>query len=283
MYPDLLAVFIKRKFFLFLILPLGLLLAWLASLSLPKQYKVTNAVRIGRFMGVHIELPEFTKQRFKQIGFLADAFEADGFEPGIPRDAYARAVKVNIENDTNKVHNVDTLVFSTKAETAEKALHMNQALSDHLIEVHRHILAEARAIRQKEIDEWRATISETERSIAELEGALRKSPLAGPGNEAALILAGAKLQEQRETLFYMRQHLHRVILDIENPVNSYATEISSRARLPLKPVFPKLSLLAVGMTFLLALAWVVLCWLEYIWSLRQAAVVRPFIAKSQAS
>ena len=270
MNDNLFKTMFNRLRFLILAIVLGIIAAVVLTSILPKTYTVTNGIRLGKYMGVPLELPEFTKQRFKLVGFLADAYDAAGIELEISRDDYPRTVKVSIENDFNKLSNVDTLIFSSKGPTPELARQMNKALTDHLISLHGEKLQEARAIREKEIEVWRNGINVTEGKIKELEVMLDKAADERKMNDTAVFLISAKLEEQRDILFHMKQVLHNTILKNENPVESYNTEAVSEVRAPSKPSFPKLSILLVGMTILAFLGWALGCWLEYM--LKQEAI-----------
>jgi uncharacterized protein involved in exopolysaccharide biosynthesis len=259
---QLLTSMFKRKWWLaaFLVAAVGfaVLLYWL----LPPSYTVTNGFRIGQFMGVSLELPEFTKQRFKMVGFLADAYDRAGLDLEMARDQYPRAVSVSIENDFNKTHNVDTLIFSVRAADPRLAKAMSKALSDHLIDLHGQKLEQARQIREREIDDWRTGISTTETRIEALEQQLEVAAGSKMIGETAVYLLTSKIQEQRDILFHMKQLRHNVTLKNMNPVESFNTEIISAVRAPEKPSFPRLSLLVPVMVFAATVFWVVLCWLE---------------------
>lgn len=238
---------------------------------LPKTYSVTNSLRIGQFMGIPLELPEFTKQRFKMVGFLADAYEEADVDLDIARDDYPRTVKVSIENDFNKQHGIDTIIFSTRGNSPEQAIAMSNAVSNHLIKIHGKKLKEARAIRNQEIAEWDTGITDTKSKIEELEGMLSKSK-SDNINQGALYILTSQFQEQREIMFHMMQIRNNVKLQMSNPVQSFNTQIASTVRPPEKPSFPKLSILIPGLVFAAALFWSFLCWVELFWQDRPASL-----------
>ena len=250
----------KRKNILFALMLVAIaaggLLAWL----LPRQYTVTNGFRIGQFMGVPLEQPEFTRQRFRQVGFIADAYEAANLLLPMPRDRFPKTVKVSIENDFNKQSNIDTVVFSTTAETPELALALNQALGEHLILVHGRKLDEAKTLRRREVTDWQADIQKTSADLKVMESRLMNMSSGKGLGEAAVFLTTAKLEEKQSLLFHMKEKIHHVNLKIDNPVESFNTEMISAPRLPERPSFPSITLLIAGMFCLSFPAWLFYCW-----------------------
>ena len=253
------AMWHRRKVLaLFMIAAIGV--GGLATWLLPRQYTVNNGFRIGQFMGVPLEQPEFTRQRFRQVGFIADAYEAKDLLLAMPRDRYPKTVKVSIENDFNKQSNIDTVVFSTTAETPELALAMNEALAAHLVRVHSAKLEEAKALRRREIADWEAGIAKTTGDLEVMENRLAQLGSGQKLGEAAIFLTTAKLEEQQSLLFHMREKIHHVNLKIDNPVESFTTEIISSPRLPERPSFPSVPLLLAGLLCLSFPAWLFYCW-----------------------
>lgn len=261
MSDPLFSAMLRRKNHLFILLAAAIVAAVVLNFVLPKTYKVTNCIRLGRFMGVPLELPEFTNQRFKMVGFVSDAYDKAGITLDIPKDDLPRTVKVNIENDLNKTHGVDTLIFETRGETPEEARAMSAALSDHLIYIHGQKLEEARSIRDREIQAWDASIVQTKKEIDSLSDQL-KGLDSKSLDQAAMFMMNAKLHERRNILFNMMQMRHNVTLKNGNPVESFNTEVASIVRTPEKPSFPKLSLLLPAFWVMAFMAWLAFCWLE---------------------
>lgn len=250
----------KRKKQLVLFVLVAIILGVLLSLLLPRQYTVSNGFRIGQFMGVPLELSEFTRQRFKQVGFIADAYEEAHLELDIPRDRYPNTVKVSIENDFNKVNNIDTVIFSTTGKTAEEALAMSVALGQKLVAVHTQKLEEGKAIRRMEVHELEKDIEKTTIELKAMEEALMTMGSKNGISDVAIFLTTAKLEEQHNLLFHMKEKLHQVNFQIDNPVESFTTEIISQPRLPENPSFPKISLMVAGLVFISFPAWIFFCW-----------------------
>lgn len=261
MSDQLLTTMFQRKRRLLLLLLLATLTAILLYNILPKSFTVTNGIRIGRFMGVPLELAEYTKQRFKMVGFLAEAYEKAELQLDVPQDDLPRTVKVSIENDFNKINNIDTLIYSTRGSTPQVAQEMSAALSDYLIGLHGQRLAEARAIREKEVEAWREGVVETRAKIAQLEDMLTGN-MGTSLNQAAMLILTSKFQDQRAVLFNMMQLQYSVTLKNDNPVESYNTEAVSEARAPERAAFPKLSHLLLALYVVAGLAWATSCWLE---------------------
>ncbi len=261
MNDPLFRVFYKRRGLLAIGAVLAVGLAFLLQNVLPKTYSVSNGVRIGRFMGVPLEMPEFTQQRLKMVGFLADAYEAAGIDLGIARDDLPRTVIVSIENDLNKTNNVDTLIFSVKGRSPEQARAMSQALSRALERVHGAKLEEAKLLREREIQGWLQGIEVTEERLERLD---QKLDHLQPGvvADVALYTLGAKMQENRNLLIHMMQVRNNAILQNQNPVETFNTEAVSQVRAPERASFPRLGLLLPALLALSMFGWIALCWLE---------------------
>lgn len=267
-------VLFKRRGWLGVSLLLAVGCAVLLQNVLPKSYTVTNGVRIGRFMGVPLEMPEFTKQRLKMVGFLADAYEAAGINLGIARDDLPRTVNVSIENDLNKTNNVDTLIFAVKGRSPAEARAMSLALSRALERVHGAKLDEAKRLRESEIQGWAEGIEVTEQRLERLD---TKFDQLRPGvvDDVALYTLGAKMQENRNLLIHMMQVRNNAILQNHNPVETFNTEVVSQVRAPERASFPRLGLLVPALVALAAFGWLALCWLEVLYLSYGAASTAP--------
>ncbi len=274
MNDPLCVILMRRRFWLAAAFGLAVIGAFVLQRVLPKSYTVANGVRIGRYMGVPLEMPEFTKQRLKMVGFLADAYEAAGLKLQISRDDLPRTVKVTIENDLNKQNNVDTLVFATKGRSPEEARAMSQALSLALVRVHGAKLEQARRIREQEIKDWQQGIALTETSLERMDQRL-DGLRPGAVSEVALYTLGAKMQEHRNLLINMIQSRNQAFLQNNNPVETFNTEVVSQARAPERASFPRLGLLLPALIALALLGWVGLCWLESLWLVYGPARTAP--------